>query len=392
MGRDMLLSVVVPIYNVSEYLEPCIDSILAQTYQSLEILLIDDGSTDSSPQICDEYAKQDCRIHVIHQQNGGLVQARKTGVEQATGEVIAFVDGDDWIEEDIYYHMMKYMDADVDMVTAGLIFDWKAIGKTKVLIDGQAEGIYERKEIEKILPGLVYDKRTGRQLITTSVCNKLFSTGLLKEVMPTITNTISYGEDGALVLSFAAKMQKLVVTHWAKYHYMQHEASMIRKYDFASFQKIYDLKQCMQENLKHLPENVHMRSQIEYYTRAFLENTISSVFRMEDESIHFIFPYECIEKGARIVLYGAGNVGKAYYKCIQGGEYANVVMWVDSDWKNKQVYAPEIESPGNISETNYDYIVIAIENEKIASEIMTEMRKQGVPVEKMIWKKPFLLG
>ncbi len=96
------ISIVVPVYNVESYLKKCLDSIINQTYKNLEIILVDDGSTDNSVDICDEYAKRDNRIKVIHKKNGGLSDARNTGIEIATGNYIGFVDSDDWIDENMY--------------------------------------------------------------------------------------------------------------------------------------------------------------------------------------------------------------------------------------------------------------------------------------------------
>lgn len=96
----MLFSVIVPVFNVEDYLCQCIDSILAQTYREFELILIDDGSPDKCPVICDNYAVKDNRVKVIHQQNGGLSAARNTGIDAATGDYIVFVDSDDWIETD----------------------------------------------------------------------------------------------------------------------------------------------------------------------------------------------------------------------------------------------------------------------------------------------------
>lgn len=98
----MLISVIVAVYNVDKYLKKCVDSILAQTYRELEIILVDDGSTDTSGVMCDEYMGRDERIRVIHRPNGGLSAARNTGIEAAAGEYIAFVDGDDWLEPEMY--------------------------------------------------------------------------------------------------------------------------------------------------------------------------------------------------------------------------------------------------------------------------------------------------
>ncbi len=106
MDQDILISVIVPVYNVQEYLPRCVDSILAQTYENLEIILVDDGTKDASDKICDEYAARDTRIRVIHKENGGLSSARNAGIDIAKGEYLSFVDSDDWIEPDTYAHML----------------------------------------------------------------------------------------------------------------------------------------------------------------------------------------------------------------------------------------------------------------------------------------------
>ena len=100
MEQQILISIVVSIYNEWEYLDKCIDSIVNQTYKNIEIILVDDGSTDCCGEICDKYAEQDSRIIVIHKPNGGLVSARKAGTKKATGDYIINVDGDDWIEKE----------------------------------------------------------------------------------------------------------------------------------------------------------------------------------------------------------------------------------------------------------------------------------------------------
>lgn len=106
---EPLISVIVPVYKVEQYLIECVTSILNQTYQNLEILLIDDGSPDNCPQMCDKFATMDSRIRVIHKTNGGLADARNTGLENATGEYVAFVDSDDWIDLNTYTEMMHLL-------------------------------------------------------------------------------------------------------------------------------------------------------------------------------------------------------------------------------------------------------------------------------------------
>ena len=102
MGYSPLVSVIVAIYNIEPYIRRCVDSVLAQDYQQLEIILVDDGSTDQCHAICDAYAQKDTRIKVIHKQNGGLSSARNAGLDVARGKYVAFVDSDDFLEEDCY--------------------------------------------------------------------------------------------------------------------------------------------------------------------------------------------------------------------------------------------------------------------------------------------------
>ena len=109
MNRETLISVIVPVYNVEAYLARCVDSILAQTHANLEVILVDDGAKDASGAICDDYAAKDPRVKVLHKENGGLSSARNAGLEIASGEYIAFVDSDDWIEPDAYRHLLEVM-------------------------------------------------------------------------------------------------------------------------------------------------------------------------------------------------------------------------------------------------------------------------------------------
>ena len=112
-----LVSIIVPVYNVEQYLRRCIESILSQTYHNFELILVDDGSTDSSGAICDEYALADERIHVIHKPNGGVSSARNAGIDTAKGEYILFVDSDDRVEPQHISNMIP--SADEDLVRAG---------------------------------------------------------------------------------------------------------------------------------------------------------------------------------------------------------------------------------------------------------------------------------
>ena len=173
MNRDTKISIIVPVYNVEEYLARCVDSVLAQTYENLEVILVDDGATDTSGSICDDFAAKDSRVRVIHKENGGLSSARNTGLEAATGEYIAFADSDDWIEPDAYAHLLGLMEKHQVKLVYGGRYD--VSGKT-----GQRTvGLCPKKE--EVISA---EEMVGRIFLwdgcDSSACDKLYHRSLLE--------------------------------------------------------------------------------------------------------------------------------------------------------------------------------------------------------------------
>lgn len=145
-----MISVIVPVYKVEPYLRRCVDSILAQTYTNLEVILVDDGSPDNCGTICDEYASKDSRIKVIHKENGGLSSARNAGIEVATGQYIAFVDSDDWIDADMYEKLLNLLiEHNADVAEGGYRFyrPWKTQNKTLDCPNTQQINVYSERDL-----------------------------------------------------------------------------------------------------------------------------------------------------------------------------------------------------------------------------------------------------
>ena len=162
----MLISVIVPVYNVKSYLNRCLDSLLAQTCRDFEAILVDDGSTDGSAEICDEYAARDPRLRVIHKPNGGLISARNVGLMAAQGEYICHVDGDDWAKPEMlqYVHdRIRQSPVRLDMVLfAGDNIYNDRVTKT---LNSLEEGLYDRARLEaEVFPYLLTDTRKGFRL------------------------------------------------------------------------------------------------------------------------------------------------------------------------------------------------------------------------------------
>lgn len=234
-----IFSVIVPVYNMDEYLERCIHSIMRQGFQDYEMILVDDGSTDNSPIICDAYSEQDARIKVIHKENGGLVSARNAGIAAASGEYVLWVDADDWIEEStlqtIYEKALLPFRPDAVIYGARHIFE---DGRAVQLPCYAPSGYYDRARLEDfILPNMIYyhEKRFCTGLFNPMACNKTYKTSILRECRCR-DERIRMGEDAAFVFEALYKSDTLVVLDDVFYNYFKgNEASITSTYDAGRF-------------------------------------------------------------------------------------------------------------------------------------------------------------
>lgn len=212
---DSLISVIVPIYSVEKYLDKCVSSITTQNYKNLEIILVDDGSPDKSPDICDAWAQKDARIKVIHKKNGGLSSARNAGLKVATGSFISFVDSDDYLEPDLYKSLIvAFDDCCVDMVGYGIkvIENNVYVGQKKI-----AEGIIEVHEAIKHL--LLLDG-----CIRSYAWNKIFRASVVHGIY--FDEELKYGEDTPFVFQVLCNCKKIYQTNVPYYNYIIRSESL----------------------------------------------------------------------------------------------------------------------------------------------------------------------
>jgi len=212
-----VISIIVPVYNAAKYLGKCLDSIQAQTYTSLEILLIDDGSTDESLAICEEYARKDSRFRVIHQENQGVSAARNKGLDLASGDFIGFVDSDDWIEPDMYELLYKNLcEADADVSTCS---------HTRATIKKDAEPrtyIFNQTEAMNAALGAELNNR----FVGIYFWNKLYK----KEVFNSVRCPVGMiYEDVYIILDLLGNVKKMVSTNELKYYYRETPESITTK-------------------------------------------------------------------------------------------------------------------------------------------------------------------
>jgi glycosyltransferase involved in cell wall biosynthesis len=224
------ISVIVPIYNKELFLRKSIVSILQQTEKNIEVILVDDGSTDNSSEICCEFAKMDSRVIYKRKENGGSTSARNHGRLHANGEYIAFVDPDDYIEKDAYEKMLG-CSKNADIVLSGLIHEF---GKKKILqtIPRNLDNFYENGDICKIIMPLflVYGKGIGKKMQLASLSTSLFKREFLNEKNIIGNEKITYFEDWLFFLEALLKAKNVAIEHNAYYHYVHNTQGLTKNY------------------------------------------------------------------------------------------------------------------------------------------------------------------
>lgn len=380
----MLISVIVPVYNVEKYLPTCLDSIINQTYHDMEIILVDDGSTDSSGNICDTYKQTDDRIQVIHQKNHGCMYARLSGLQKSNGKYIGFVDSDDWIDIDMYQVLMSVVEEKgCDIVSMGYTVAYNSERKKED--DAVFFGLYERKKnLDCLLSGMMYEEKEKKRGIHPSLCSKVIKRELLIDAYAEIKENITMGEDAAIFYTCCLKAKSIFIMREYKYYYRFHNKSMCHSMDINTIFNIYSFYQHMQKIFSGYAEKYNLQEQLKKYLWTIILPWLYQIFNLQPEVL-YLFPYSAINKNENIVLYGAGKVGEAYYFQILKNHYCNIVAWADKLGNNKK---SNIIYPDKILEFSYSKIVVAVNNREMAREIIDELVILGIEKNRIVWSKP----
>lgn len=247
----MLLSIIIPIYNASKYLRQCLDSIVAQTVDSWEAVLVDDGSSDGSPAICDEYAKKDDRFRVFHRENGGVGRARNYGLDLAKGDIISFVDADDWLDKHFYEYLLPEMtDCDLAYVSDEHHYE----DGTEVSHIAKACRAFDREEVERILHYL--KKNDACYPFFGFTWNKLFRGDIIREHHLRFVEDLSLCEDEAFTDDYCKYVERMTVVSEPLYHYRAGLSGLTgRKKDEVEFFRLIDHITMITPNY-HLPQLV----------------------------------------------------------------------------------------------------------------------------------------
>lgn len=378
------LSIIVPVFNMEKYLKECVDSLLMQTYNSYELILVDDGSTDSSTQICNEYGK-DARVKVIHKNNGGIISARKAGLTVAEGEYIGFIDSDDWIDKTMYEEMMSCIEeSGADVAICGYVRENE--NSSIVYLNQCKEGYYDKKRMEEeIYPGLIAygTDWVNQRIIPPHLVDKVFKRELIRDVYNGMDDRVVWCEDMVTVYPAILSAQSMYVINKAFYHYRKNTLSVSFRKDRRALD-LYPL--VIKELLKTCDKyGGNLEEQLGYCFAYDMAEMLRLVFGMNHHKL-YLFPYEIFDKGERIVIYGAGAVGWSYYHQINQHYYLGDVIWTDS---NKEKHNGEIVAPSKAFDSEYDKVLIAVENKDVALQIKDMLvEKYYIPDGKICWKRP----
>lgn len=302
-----MISVIVPIYKVEQYLVQCLDSLVGQTCSDLEIILVDDGSPDNCPAICDEYAKKDSRIKVIHKQNGGLISARQAGLKVAGGDYIGFVDGDDWVEP----HMFEKFSSAInkhqpDIAVCQFFYNYDNRVETSAY--SFSRDYYTKEQIEKeIIPTMLFNGTYYHFGVYPNCWSKVFKKDLLWQNLMPVDKRTTIGEDTSFTYPCLIDANSICFVDEALYHYRINQQSMTKKYD----QKLKDVillpYNVLMKKTAHLDAGIDITNQLDYY----LLYLINFVVRNEANSNN---PNSAKEKKAVLSLFAKNNDIKSAIK------------------------------------------------------------------------------
>lgn len=279
-------SVIIPVYNAQQHIKRCMESIIDQSYTDLEIILINDGSTDNSGEICDDYAQKDKRVKVIHKENGGVSSARNAGLEIATGDYISFIDPDDWIDRNMYETLFSHIsDANIDVLR------FNAYRKDEIINELPFDGVYTNEDLEnKVLLPMIGAEAFGGMFILGVLWLHIYKREIIEKYHIRFNTRLRRCEDRLFTLTFTIHAKSMKFIKDVLYHYEVYDESLSNKYDpYRWEQELIYLNELKEEYYKYKPKTfiteANRRIQSEYVLRSI--TSINNEFFSRNNSSFF---------------------------------------------------------------------------------------------------------
>jgi len=446
MKDNPLVSVIIPVYNTEKYLRQCLDSVIAQTYNHFEVICVDDGSTDTSPQILQEYSKKYTHVKVITQPNQNAGTARNTGMEVAKGKYLYFFDSDDYIDPNLLalateraetddsdivcFHYIMFFDkvefeflADKEnfishspfsyMTNPKYIFQYglnstvwtkfykkSFINKHKILFQPEKRGndIYftfiasvkahrisfiekalvtyrtghstslqatnhkEPMNLSGIYRGVYYELK---EMGIFSCVEQSFINSILMHIIHSLDTILDYD----ILVNQYSDLSKNLLAYFDIFN---------KKEDFFYSSEGYILLQMLN---KGIGQYLNTRKSSLKKQNIEIRRTNAMLTKVNNNKI-WPFPFHLVEREAKIILYGAGAVGKDFYHQVAITQYCHIILWVDQNYETMQ--NPSIHSPKKLVNFDFDKVLIAVFKPEAADSILNELILAGIPKNKII--------
>lgn len=388
---NRLLSVIVPVYNTKPYLDTCIQSICNQTYKNLEIILVDDGSSDFSGEICDDYAKKDSRIKVVHKENEGVLVARNYGIQLARGDYITFVDSDDWLELNAYESFMaQYEYNDYDLITFRYYRNYQESESICVEADAIQPGIYTSEQnLSYIFNNLLFcNNRFG---IHGAIWRAVFKKQIIKCFFHKIPISMRYLEDACFFYLYCLHCKTFILLSDYLYHYRATEGSTVHKVYTKYLSDLSDFYVTLLDQIKNHAFSKCLTLQLQKFVNYSMICRAGTIlgFDQQNQFPSYLLPFDdSFFKNKTVVLYGAGSVGKSYFRQLKSKDDIHGILWVDNNFESCKKNQFPVSSLDSIFQSEYDCIIIAAKNKQLADAITTQLVALGINHEKIFWKLP----
>lgn len=378
------ISVLVPIYGIEKYLSECVESLLDQSFRNFELILVNDGSPDNCPQICDDFARKDSRVIVVHKENGGLLSARKAGLQNAKGKYVAFVDGDDWVDK--YYLDVLYKLAEAntsDLVVTGHFREFN--GKIETIKPKSAASYNESEIKSSILPKAIYTGEFCEHGISTYVWNKLFKKELLEQILYDVPNDIIMGEDAAITYAYLSISKHLTISRIPLYYYRQRHDSIVKSIEDPKMEyyRLGLLMNFLKSKLSQVLDEKNLNNQIKFYLYSQILVRSGGLIQNESGGIAFN-PFLATEKGSKIVVYSSGSFGQHILSTNLKTKYFEIVKWIDVDFHQLNIGGNFVQPISSVSNIDFDALIIASNNPYFYQSIKTELALMGIDSKKVV--------
>jgi len=358
----------------------------------MEIVLVDDGSTDASGKICDDYAVKDERIYVIHQSNQGIIATKKVALRECQGKYVMFVDSDDWVEPELLEKMVQaIMESGCSLVCTDVYQDLED-GTAVECRNAIPSGIYETDTIAK---DLFYYKDTERYGILPYSVAKLYSANKLKEIIGNISSDIHFAEDKAIVFSLVFKNIKVCFTDDICYHYCIRNGSVCQSENPDYLVELTAIYKYIKKFFDTHKERGHLLWQLGKWLSIEAGYAINGKLGLTVAGRPiYTEPYKLdssvfLMQKKKIILYGAGKVGSDYRKQFEDCMNIELCGWVDKNYEKYQEKEFDVQPVEHIQKADYDYILVAVKKQTIFQEIKEELTEMGVEENAIIWGRPY---